>query len=219
MTAPAWVRRKKMDRNGRLTIGSPPESIGIPSESGWMNAEIFLQWLQHFKKHVHPSEDHPVLLILDGHNSHKDLNVLEFSRENHIHMLSTPPHTTHKLQSLDRVFFKPFKQAYGSAGASWMRQNPGARLTDYDVAGLTNIAFTKAARLEIAQSGFRFTGIQPFNRDTFSDLDFLGLALTDVPIEDRSSQSTIQAPSATAFENTRTVNQCSARIVSCHSIS
>lgn len=139
-----------------------------------LNAEIFLQWLQHFKKHVHPSEAHPVLLILDGHNSHKDLNVIEFAKDNHIHMLSTPPHTTHKLQPLDRVFFKPFKQAYGSASASWMRQNPGARLTVYDVAELTNIAFTKAARLEIAQSGFRCTGIQPFNRNMFSDLDFLG---------------------------------------------
>ncbi|CAB3230990.1 unnamed protein product [Arctia plantaginis] len=102
---------------------------------------------------------------------------------------------------LDRVFFKPFKQAYGSASASWMRQNPGARLTDYDVAGLTNIAFTKAARLGIAQSGFRCTGIQPYNRDVFSDLDFLGSALTDIPIEDRSSQSTVQAPSPAAPEN------------------
>ncbi|KAF2886811.1 hypothetical protein ILUMI_19362 [Ignelater luminosus] len=40
-----------------------------------------------------------------------------------------------------------------------------ARLTDYDVAGLADIAFTKAARLEIAQTGFRCTGIQPFNRE------------------------------------------------------
>ncbi|GBP27493.1 hypothetical protein EVAR_14314_1 [Eumeta japonica] len=36
----------------------------------------------------------------------------------------------------------------------------------------------------------------------FSDLDFIGSALTEVPIEDRSSQPTIQAPSATAFEHT-----------------
>ncbi|CAG9571813.1 unnamed protein product [Danaus chrysippus] len=134
-------------------------------------------------------------------NRHKDLNVIEYARDNHIHMLSTPPHTTHKLQPLDRVFFKLFKQAYGAAIASWMRQNYGARLTDYDVAGLTNMAFTKPARLEIAQSGFRCTGIQHFNRDVFSDLDFLGSAMTDIPIEDRASQSTIQATTPVAFEN------------------
>jgi len=84
---------------------------------------------------------------LDGHGSHKNLKVIEYARNNHIRMLSTPPHTTHKLQTLDRVLFKPFKQAYGSASTSWMRQNLGARLTEYDVAGLLNITFTKVARL------------------------------------------------------------------------
>lgn len=101
--------RKKMDRNGRLMIGAPPNSIAVPYESGWMNGEVFLQWLHHFKQHVQPTETNPVLLILDGHASHKELAVIEYSRKHHIHMLSTPPHTTHKLQPLDRTFFKPFK--------------------------------------------------------------------------------------------------------------
>ncbi|KAF2882665.1 hypothetical protein ILUMI_23508 [Ignelater luminosus] len=54
--------------------------------------------------------------------------------------------------------------------------------------------FTKAARLEIANNGFRCMGIQPFNRDVFLDLDFLGSALTDTPAEYRSHKSTIQVP-------------------------
>jgi hypothetical protein len=69
--------RKKMDKNGRLMVVAPPESIGVACESGWKNAETFLQWLQHIQQHVHPSAARPVLLILDGHNSHKDLKVLE----------------------------------------------------------------------------------------------------------------------------------------------
>ena len=171
-----------MDKNGRLMIDAPPESIGVACESGWMNAETFLQWLQHFQQNVHPSAARPVLLILDGHSSHKDLKVIEYARENHIHMLSTPPHTTHKLQPLDQVFFKPFKQGYGSASALWMRQNPGAWLTEYDVAELVNTAFTKVARFEMAQNGFHCTRIQPFHREIFSDLDFLGSALMAIPL-------------------------------------
>ena len=96
---------------------------------------------------MHSSAARPILLILDGHGSHKELKVIEYARDNHINMLSTPPHATHKLQPFDWVFFKPFKQACGSASASWMRQNPGARLTEYGVAGLVNTAFTKVARL------------------------------------------------------------------------
>jgi len=94
----------KMDKNGCLMIGAPPEGIGVACESGWMNAETFLQWL-HFQQHVHSSAVRPVLLILDGHGSHKDMKVIEYARDNHVHVLSTPPHTTHKLQPLDRFFF------------------------------------------------------------------------------------------------------------------
>ncbi|XP_052752615.1 uncharacterized protein LOC128201064 [Galleria mellonella] len=183
--------RKRMDKNGRLMIGAPPDSIAIPHESGWMNGEIFLMWLQHFKQHVQPSKENPVLLILDGHGSHKELAVIEFARANHIHMISTPPHTTHKVKPLDRVFFKPFKSAFGSASAMWMRQNPGARITDYDIAALVNSAFVKAARLEIAQNGFKCTGIYPFNREIFSDLDFLPSLMTNIEQEPAFSEETV----------------------------
>ena len=110
-----------MNKNCRLMIGAPPESNGVACESGWMNAETFLRWLQHFQQHVHPSAARSFLLILYDHSSHKDLKIIEYARDNHIHMLRTPPHTTHKLQPLDRIFFKPFKQAFGSLSASWMR--------------------------------------------------------------------------------------------------
>jgi len=91
-----------------------------------MNVETFLQWLQYFRQHVHSSAACPVLLILDGNGRRKDVKVMEYAPDNHINMLSTPPHTAHKLQPLDRFLFKTFKQANGSASALWMRRNPGA---------------------------------------------------------------------------------------------
>ena len=135
----------------------------------------------------------------------------------HIHTLSTPPHTTHKLQPLDRVFFKPFKRTYGSASTSWMRQNPGARLTEYDVAGQANTAFTKVARLEIVQNGFRCTGIQPFDREIFSDLDFLSSALTDIRLtENQADQSTTQfCCHAAATENEPEPSTSASTLASC----
>jgi len=74
-----------------------------------------------------------------------------------------------------------------------MRQNPGARLTEYDEARLVNTTFTKVARLEIAQNGFRCIGIKPFDREIFTDLNFLGSALTDIPpIDNQADQSATQ---------------------------
>jgi len=194
--------------------GVPPESIDVAYESGWMNAKTFLKWLQHFQQYVHYSAARPVLLILDGHGSHKYLKVIEYARDNHIHMLSTQPHTTHKLQPLDRVFFKPFKQACGSASASWMRKNPGAQLTEYDVTGLVNTVFTKVARLEIAQNGFCCTGIQPFDREIFRPR-LLGSALTDIPlIENQTDQSTTQVCHTAATENEPESSTCASTLAS-----
>jgi hypothetical protein len=84
-----------------------------------------------------------------------------------------------------------------------MCPNPIARLTEHDVAGLVNTTFTKVARLKIAQNGYSCTRIQPFNREIFSDLDFLGSALTDILlIENQADQSTTQVCShAAATEN------------------
>jgi len=45
----------KMDKSGRLMIGASPESIGVTWESLWMNAETFLQGLQHFQQQL-PAE-------------------------------------------------------------------------------------------------------------------------------------------------------------------
>ena len=69
------------------------------------------EWFQNvFLKHCGP--DRPQLLILDGHGSHEVLGLLERAKEENIHILSLPPHTTHWLQVLDRSVFGPLSQRY-----------------------------------------------------------------------------------------------------------
>ena len=47
----------------------PPETIVRLSESGYINKDLFLEWLEHFCKHV-KERDGKTLLVLDGHGSH-----------------------------------------------------------------------------------------------------------------------------------------------------
>ncbi|KPJ16902.1 hypothetical protein RR48_13758 [Papilio machaon] len=175
--------------NERLMMNAPAESIGVAQPKGWMNSDFFLQYLRIFVKHTQPTKENPVLLLLDGHCSHKTLAVINFCRENHIHLMSSPPHTTHKLQPLDRTFMKPFKDAYSQQCDLWMRTNAGCRITDYDIAGLVKEAFIKVARLDIAVSGFKCTGIHPFDRHLFSDLDYLAADMTNIPLEQTETSS------------------------------
>ncbi|XP_036146776.1 uncharacterized protein LOC118646934 [Monomorium pharaonis] len=179
----------RMKMNERLMINAPSQSEGVAQPKGWMNSDFFCQWLKHFEKFSHPSKESPVLLLLDGHSSHKSLDVINFCREHNIHLISSPPHTTHKLQPLDRTFMKPFKNAYHERCDMWMRANAGARITDYDIAGLVGEAFTKVARLDIAVSGFKCTGIYPFDKNIFSDIDYLPSDMTNVPLEEIRTQT------------------------------
>ncbi|CAG4931283.1 unnamed protein product [Parnassius apollo] len=70
-----------------------------------------------------------------------------------------------------------------------MRRNPAARITDYDIAALVDEAFSRAASLDIAQNGFKCTGIYPFNPEIFTDIDFLPSMVTDVMQEVSSKEN------------------------------
>lgn len=155
-----------------LKRDAPLGSIFDGQKSGWITKEGFLKWLHTFVDRVNPNEKNPVLLILDGHGSHKDLDVILYAKEHHIHMISLPPHTSHRLQPLDRSIMKPFKNAYNETCALWMRKYPNMKISLKDIAGLVNTAFSRICRMELAQSGFSCTGIYPLNRNVFCDLDF-----------------------------------------------
>ena len=135
---------------------------------------MFIQWLKHFKANVGPTKEHPVLLILDGHSSHtKNLEAIHFARENGIVMLSLPPHTTHRLQPLDRTFFKPLMGNYNTACDQWMRNHAGRQITIYQIAALFREAYVKSATMSNAVSDFTTTGIWPCNRSVFPASDFV----------------------------------------------
>ena len=168
--------RKKM--NDRLMRDTPPGSVGAVSDSGWSDSQIFLSWLEHFIKNVKPSVNEKVLLLLDGHSSHKTL-AAELARANGIILLCFPPHTTHKLQPLDVSFFFPLKQAYNSECDKWMLANAGQRITFFDMGGLFGKAYGRAATHANAVAGFRATGCWPWNPDVFSAEDFASSGMTD----------------------------------------
>ena len=161
--------------------GAPPNSIGAALPSGWMTAENFLTFMKHFVRHVRCSQEETVLLILDNHESHLSIEVLEFAKENGVIMLSFPQHTSHKLQPLDRSVYGPFKKYYNSACDGWIVGHPGRTMTIYDIAGVVGTAFPRAMTPANTLSGFRVSGISPFDRFIFNEDYFLPSAVTDMP--------------------------------------
>lgn len=119
-----------------LGKGAPPMSIIECTKNGWIKEDIFMIWLKHFATFMKPTREEPVLLILDNHVSHSTLQSYEFCKTNYIHMISLPPHTSHRLQPLDVTFFGPLKRAYHRECDFYLKSNNFTKITPYDIAGI-----------------------------------------------------------------------------------
>ncbi|XP_065678246.1 uncharacterized protein LOC136093208 [Hydra vulgaris] len=146
-------KRKRMIDS--LIDGAPPGTLERCSKSGWVDKNLFMDFIRHFVIHGNCSTTNKSLLILDGHKSHtENLDLLNYASINGLHILSLPPHTSHKLQPLDRTLFKSLKSAYNLVCTTWMRKHPGRRITVDKLSGLFCQAYVKAATVENAISGF-----------------------------------------------------------------
>ncbi|KAJ3646732.1 hypothetical protein Zmor_024307 [Zophobas morio] len=176
-----------------LTDKAPTGCVGLPSESGWMTGEHFLTWLKHFVKYSKPnSSDNKVLLILDGHSSHKHLSALEYAKENNIVLFCLPPHCTHRVQPLDVTFFGPLTTYYNSEVTKWFRSHPGRTITHYQVGELFKEAHVKSATVSNAAKGFAATGIFPFNEDVFPEWIFIPSETTNNEINSNNSLEPVE---------------------------
>jgi hypothetical protein len=96
--------------------GAPVGSKGGANPSGWSNERLFfIEFLLHFIEHAKPSKEEPVILFLDNHESHVNVPVIKKARDTGIIMVTFPPHTSHKLEPLDRTVFGSFKLHYNRA--------------------------------------------------------------------------------------------------------
>ena len=143
--------------------------------------ELFLVWMNHFISQARPSKANPVLLILDNHISRYSSELLELAKENGVVMLTVPPHTTHKLQPLDRSVMYPLKAFYNRESATFMTQHKCKTISMYNVSELCGKAYPKALTPENIISGFRSTGIFPFDPNVFKDHEYLSSYVSDRP--------------------------------------
>lgn len=189
---------KRKNINDRLLKNSPPGSIGFPSATGWIDCNLFVRYPQHFIACVQPSESRPILLVLDGHCSHKSIEAIELARQNYITMLTIPPHTSHRLQPLDLTFFGPLKTMYNRQVDKWMLSHPGKRVTDYELCQIFSPAYQQVASIEKAVKGFQCSGVMPYDPDVFSDEDFAPASVTELlPVNDSAGAHMVNVtPSA-----------------------
>ena len=146
-----------------ITIGEVPGMMYGLSANGWMDTELFELWFKHhFLAYAPPTR--PLLLLIDGHSSHFQPGFVKKAAEEQIIVFCLPPHTTHLTQPLDKGCFGPLKMYWREECQNYVACNPGRVVTRYQFSELFSRAWYKGMSMSNIMSGFRITGIFPFNR-------------------------------------------------------
>ena len=110
--------------------------VGSANPSGWIKPNDFLVFMQHFVAVTKCSKERPVLILLDNHESHLFIALIDYCCDNGIVLLTLPSHCSHKLQPLDRTVFGPFKKYVNTASDNWIKSNPVKTMCIYPIPGI-----------------------------------------------------------------------------------
>lgn len=171
--APPYLIFPRSRFHDHFLNNGPSICWGGANSSGFMNSENFLNYIQKFQEFTRCTPENPILLFMDNLEAHRTFEVLEFCRNNGIHALSFPPHTSHRLQPLDVSVFGPLQRACNTLCEDWVTSHPGRVMQVFDLPPIFKRGLELAAGESNVTSGFRKTGIWPLDRQIFQDIDFL----------------------------------------------
>ena len=157
--------RKRVTEN--IKDGAFPGTQFHCSDTGWVNADLYLEWFKFFLSSIPPAR--PVLLIEDGHASHISIDVIELARKNEVYLLCLPSHTTHILQPLDIAVFKSVKSHYSSECRKYLLNHPGQVITTHNIASLIGKVWPLAFTPVNIMTGFKKAGAFPLNPGVVAD--------------------------------------------------
>jgi hypothetical protein len=187
-----------------------------------MDGANFVKVLMHIQKNTKCSIDDPIVLIVDNHESHCTLDAVLYCRENGIHLLTFPPHTTDKLQPLDVGVYSPFK-TYCGQELDFLNKSTSRATTPatiFDIAGITKLPFLKAFTPSIIVNAFKATGVWPPNRHIFGASSFTRAEVYDTPTPQANTMLvqpiTPPSPSAASVDSSTSSFQSTPALTCCH---
>lgn len=135
------------------------------SQKGYIDGELLEEWIKHFDRYTRrKAGNRPRYVFLDGHKSRLHLPFLLYCRENNIHVVCYPSHSTHVYQGLDVVVFSVLKRAFSDEMLKFEAAT-GHDVVKSNFLAVYTPAHTRAFSPENVKMAFAKTGIFPFNPD------------------------------------------------------
>jgi hypothetical protein len=161
---PPVIIFKGIRKSPQFQDGLPPGSVVGMSYSGWINEDLFQDWLKYFLKF---ESEGKVLLILDKHGIHTSYEAIRFCKDHSIKLIGLSPHSTRVLQPLDRTFLKSLKAQYHKNATEWMHRNPTEAINKVRFSSLFAEVYNKTATVGAAVKCFMCSGICPCKKTSF----------------------------------------------------
>ena len=157
---PAWTRDEV-----------PGTKYGL-SSNGWINTDLFEAWfLEHFLENAVSAR--PLFLLLDGHSTHYQPQVIRLAVEHNCIILCLPPHTTHEAQPLDVGVFAPLKVQWTRVCHEFYQKYPGSVVTTFNFSRL----FSQAWCLAVTPVNIKLVGFEELVSIRWTQMRFVTLPL------------------------------------------
>ena len=131
-------------------------------------------------------KERPQLLICDGHASHNNVEFLKLAREQDIIIGELSSHTSHWTQPFDRAVFKLLKSNWNTQVDTFVKET-GVPLGHSRFLRVFSRAWKNSMTTANVRSGFKATGIYPFDPSAIPDLAFKPSEITSA-VETQSAQ-------------------------------
>ena len=151
-TLPLWIR------NG----GLPSNWAFAASESGFINGDLFLLWLEEVFVKFLTRRPGPHILIIDNASPHLSLEAIDYCRKKNIELFAMPPNTSGILQPFDQIFYL-LKSAFFEICMTFSLVSASYIVNKTQFAHILLQAQRQSLLKSTIQTAFRVTGIFPFN--------------------------------------------------------
>ncbi|XP_050311451.1 uncharacterized protein LOC126747018 [Anthonomus grandis grandis] len=153
---------KRIPKDLAVTV---PEGWAIGrSDSGWMTASTFYEYIVNvfYPWLISEKITFPIILFIDGHKSHYNLELYEFCIEKRLILYCLYPNATHILQPCDVSIFRPLKVQWKEACRLY-KQKTSSAITRYNFCPIFKEAFDKANKPDTITNGFKTCGLYPLD--------------------------------------------------------
>ena len=149
------------------TTWFPPDTVPdwyyTTSKKRWTSNAIGFGWLERvFIPEARAGHERPVLLLLDGHGSHIDIDFLWACKQHKIELLYLPAHSSHVLQPLDLAPFSVVKSSYRGQIRELSRPDDAAPVKKERFISRHYHAREEGLSERVIRAGWRATGLGPF---------------------------------------------------------